>query len=60
MAAGPKRPNRPADVIGNAVRVMQIATREIDEDAPIDDGKDPAAKALGTKGGEVAGENWTA
>jgi hypothetical protein len=30
---------------------MQIATGEASEDAPVDDGKDPAAKALGAKGG---------
>jgi len=36
-------------VIGNAVKVMRIATGAETELA--DDGKDPAAKALGTKGG---------
>ena len=51
MPTGPKGQKRPADVIGNAVRVMQIATGEIEDDAPDDDGKDPAAKALGAKGG---------
>jgi hypothetical protein len=30
--------------------VAKIATGEVD-DTPIDDGKDPAAKALGAKGG---------
>ena len=49
MPKGPRGQKRPADVIGNAVRVMQIATGEID-DEPEDDGKDPAAKALGKKG----------
>ncbi len=29
-----KRPKRPADVVGNAVRVMQIATGEREEDPP--------------------------
>lgn len=42
---------RPADLIGTAVDVMRIATGEIDEGAPIDDGKDKAAQALGRKGG---------
>ena len=51
MPTGPKGQKRPADVIGNAVRVMKIATGEIEEGAPVDDGKDPAAKALGAKGG---------
>ena len=50
MPTGPKGQKRPADVIGNAVKIAQIATGEIDDEAP-DDGKDPAAKALGAKGG---------
>ena len=31
MPKGPKGQKRPADVIGNAVRVMQIATGEVEE-----------------------------
>ncbi len=50
MPRGPKGEKRPADVIGNAVRVMRIATGE-EADTIADDGKDPAAKALGKKGG---------
>jgi hypothetical protein len=50
MPRGPKGERRPADVIGNAVHVMRVLTGEI-EDAIPDDGKDPAAKALGKKGG---------
>jgi hypothetical protein len=42
MPRGPKGERRPADVIGNAVKVMRILTGEI-EDAVPDDGKDPAA-----------------
>jgi len=42
----------PADVGGNAVRVMQIATDEARE-IIVDDGKDPHAKALGAKGGKA-------
>ena len=56
MPTGLKGQKRPADVIGNGVRVMQIATGEIDESAPLDDGKDPAAKALGAKGGKKRAE----
>lgn len=52
MPKGPKGQERPADVIGNAVRVAQIATGEAEEDIE-DDGKDPAAKALGMKGGRA-------
>jgi hypothetical protein len=47
MPTGPKGEKRPADVIGNAVKVMRIATGEETEALPSDDGKDPAAKALG-------------
>jgi hypothetical protein len=43
-------------VIGNAVRVMRIAIGEEADDV-IDDGKDPAAKALGAKGGKKRGGN---
>src|SRR6476619_5005277 len=32
MPRGPKGEKRPADVIGNAVRVMRIATGEVEED----------------------------
>ncbi len=35
MPKGPKGQKRPADVIGNAVKVMQIATGEAEEE--IDD-----------------------
>lgn len=59
MPKGPKGEKRPADVIGNAVHVMRIATGEIDETAPVDDGKDPAAKALGKKGGAARAASMT-
>jgi hypothetical protein len=54
MPRGPKGEKRPADVIGNAVHVMRITTGEIEETIP-DDGKDPAAKAIGKRGGEARG-----
>lgn len=53
MPTGPKGQRRPADVIGNAVKIARIATGEETEDLPADDGKDPAAKALGAKGGKA-------
>jgi hypothetical protein len=34
MPKGPSGERRPADVIGNAVRVMRIATGEIEDTAP--------------------------
>ena len=59
MPRGPQGQKRPADVIGNAVRVMQIATGEAEEEYE-DDGKDPAAKALGAKGGKARAKKLTA
>lgn len=60
MPTGPKGERRPADVISNAVKVMRIATGEESEDAsPADDGKDPAAKALGAKGGAARAKSIT-
>lgn len=59
MPKGPKGEKRPADVIGNAVHVMRIATGEVEESAPVDDGKDAAAKALGAKGGQARARNLT-
>jgi hypothetical protein len=53
MPRDPKGRKRPADVIGNAIHVAKIATGEIEEASPPDDGKDPAAKALGAKGGKA-------
>ena len=50
MPRTPKGQKRPADVIGNAVTVMKIATGEIEEPLT-DDGKNAAAVALGRKGG---------
>jgi hypothetical protein len=58
MPRGPKGERRPADVIGNAVHVMKVLTGEI-EDTPPDDGKDPAAKALGKKGGAARAKSMT-
>jgi len=58
MPKGPKGQKRPADVIGNAVRVMQIAIGEVEEEFE-NDGKDPAAKALGAKGGAARAKKLT-
>ena len=62
MPRGPKGERRPADVIGNAVHVMRIATGEITEDIPTpeSEGKDPAAVALGRKGGKARAEGLSA
>ena len=49
MPRGPKGERRPADVIGNAVEVMRIATGEID-----DERRDPT-KELHREGGLKGG-----
>ena len=51
MPKGPKGEKRPADVIGNAVKVMRIATGEEEDDQKTDDGRDKAAVSLGRRGG---------
>lgn len=53
MPKGPKGQKRPADVIGNAAKVMRIATGEEQDDFPPDDGKDKAAQSLGQRGGKA-------
>jgi len=62
MPRGPKGERRPADVIGNAVHVMRIATGQITNDVPTpeEEGKDPAAVALGRKGGKARAEGMSA
>ena len=61
MPRGPKGEKRPADVIANAVRVMRIATGEAQEEyeGRGDNGKDPAAQALGRKGGAARAASMT-
>jgi hypothetical protein len=58
MPKGPKGQKRPADVVGAAVKVMQIATGEIEEDLD-DDGKDKAAVELGRRGGAARANKLT-
>lgn len=58
MPRGPKGEKRPTDVIGNAVKIAQIATGEIEDDVA-NDGKDKAAQALGRKGGKARAEKLT-
>jgi len=49
MPKGPEGQKRPADVIGNAVRVMRIATGEVAEDTP------ETGKEYARKGGLIGG-----
>lgn len=53
MPKGPQGQKRPADVIGNAVHVMRIATGEVSETLKP---KDAAAVALGKRGGAKGGK----
>lgn len=59
MPKGPKGQKRPADVIGNAVKVMQIATGEVKEEYD-ENGKSKAAQELGRKGGKARAAKMTA
>jgi hypothetical protein len=58
MPRGPKGEKRPADVIGNAVRVMRIATGEIEEQTPSSEGVEYARKG-GLKGGKARAKALT-
>ena len=63
MPRGPKGEKRPADVIGNAVHIMRIATGDEPENygpTPEEQGKDPAASAMGKKGGAARAKSMTA
>ena len=49
---------RPADVIGNAVHVMRIATGQVEEKTPASEGKEYARKG-GLKGGKARAASMT-
>jgi hypothetical protein len=56
MPKGPRGESRPADVIGNAVKIARIATgEEDDERAPVAS----AAAQLGKLGGAARAKNMT-
>ena len=59
MPKGPKGQKRPADVIGNAVRVMEIATGQTEEEYDEQPEKNQAAAELGRKGGKARSESMT-
>ena len=59
MPKGPTGEKRPADVIGNAVKVMRIATVEEQEEVPAAPPKDEAAAAMGRNGAAARKENLT-
>jgi hypothetical protein len=55
MPRGPKGEKRPADVIGNAVHIMRIATGEVEEDL----GVTPKRALGGKKGGDARAKALT-
>lgn len=57
MPKGPQGQKRPADVIGNAVRVMQIATGQVEEKAR--DAATEASRKGGLKGGKARAKTLT-
>jgi hypothetical protein len=57
MPRGPRGEKRPADVIGNAVKVTRIATGEETEELP--DSAKSAAAELGSRGGKAGAAKMT-
>jgi hypothetical protein len=57
MPKGPRGEKRPADAIGNAIKIAKIATGDLEDER--NDGKDPNAKALGAKGGAARAKALT-
>lgn len=55
---GPKS-KRPTDVVGNAVRVMQILTGEAEDESAPEVIKDEHAQAMGRKGGPARAKSMT-
>lgn len=51
-----KKRKRPRDVIGNAVRTMEIATGQVEEEYEDEPTKDPAAVELERRGGKKGGK----
>jgi hypothetical protein len=58
MPKGPRGEKRPADVIGNAVKVMRIATGEETKELETDRAKSAAAE-LGSRGGKARAAKMT-
>lgn len=53
MPKGPRGERRPADVVGCAVRVMQIATGEVEEQLEAPDAAKEYMRKGGLKGGKA-------
>jgi hypothetical protein len=59
MPKGPRGEKRPKDVASNAVKVARLAVGDEEEELK-GDGKDPAPKALGAKGGAARAKSLSA
>ena len=59
VLTGSKGEKRPADLIGNAVKVMRSATGEESEDFGPETGKNQAAAEVGRMGGKKRAEGMT-
>jgi hypothetical protein len=59
MPTGPKGQKRPADVVGNAIKVARIATGEDQEEFEPVPEKNAAAAELGRKGGAARAKAMT-
>lgn len=57
MPKGPKGEKRPADVIGNAIKIARIATGEETDDK--DEALSSAAAEMGRKGGKARASKLT-
>lgn len=57
MPKGPRGEKRPADSIGRAVKIAQIATGEIEDER--DEELSSAAAEMGRKGGQARAANMT-
>lgn len=62
MPKGPKGEKRPADVNARAVMIAKVATGEIEDAVATleSEGKDPAAVALGRRGGQARAAGMSA
>ena len=59
MPKGPRGEKRPGDVVSAAVKIARLAVGDETEELT-GDGKDPAAKALGAKGGAARAKSLSA
>jgi hypothetical protein len=60
MPRGPKGERRPADVIGNAVHIMRVATGEIEEPVTTPDPAKEHMRRGGLKGGKARAKKLSA